>query len=116
MCCDYGFRSNSGRLYQEGYGKIPDSMWHLVSHSDSGSSSSMSHVSGNIASNSWVAPTTLAATTAAAANAASSSSSSSAAAAAAGVVDGFGHLWVQAMLLRTVLLLMNVILLSLAAF
>uniref|UniRef100_A0A383VUK8 Ubiquinol oxidase n=1 Tax=Tetradesmus obliquus TaxID=3088 RepID=A0A383VUK8_TETOB len=30
MCCDYGFRSNSGRLYQEGYGKIPHSMWHLA--------------------------------------------------------------------------------------
>jgi ubiquinol oxidase len=31
MCCDYGFRSNSGRLYQQGYGQIPDSAWTLVS-------------------------------------------------------------------------------------
>lgn len=31
MCCDYGFRSNSGRLYQEGYGQIPRSAWNLVS-------------------------------------------------------------------------------------
>lgn len=32
MCCDYGFRSNSGRMYQEGYGQIPDSAFKLVSH------------------------------------------------------------------------------------
>lgn len=31
MCCDYGFRSNSGRMYQEGYGQIPDSAFKLVS-------------------------------------------------------------------------------------
>eukprot|EP00878_Enallax_costatus_P033326 GHUV01036742.1.p1 GENE.GHUV01036742.1~~GHUV01036742.1.p1 ORF type:complete len:233 (+),score=62.78 GHUV01036742.1:393-1091(+) len=30
MCCDYGFRSNSGRLYQEGYGQIPGSAWDLA--------------------------------------------------------------------------------------
>eukprot|EP00879_Flechtneria_rotunda_P018613 GHRR01019531.1.p1 GENE.GHRR01019531.1~~GHRR01019531.1.p1 ORF type:complete len:370 (+),score=88.15 GHRR01019531.1:229-1338(+) len=30
MCCDYGFRSNSGRLYQEGYGQIPLSAWELA--------------------------------------------------------------------------------------
>lgn len=30
MCCDYGFRSNAGRLYQEGYGQIPKSAWGLV--------------------------------------------------------------------------------------
>eukprot|EP00775_Hariotina_reticulata_P006705 gene6705-6926_t len=30
MCCDYGFRSSSGRLYQEGYGQIPKSAWDLA--------------------------------------------------------------------------------------
>jgi hypothetical protein len=42
MCCDYGFRSNSGRLYQEGYGKIPLSMWHLVRQQQQPNSSSSS--------------------------------------------------------------------------
>lgn len=30
MCCDYGFRSNSGRMYQQGYGQIPKSAWSLA--------------------------------------------------------------------------------------
>ncbi len=31
MCADYGFRSGSGRLYQEGYGEVPKDVWQLVS-------------------------------------------------------------------------------------
>jgi hypothetical protein len=30
MCCDYGFRSGQGRLYQAGYGQIPASAWELA--------------------------------------------------------------------------------------
>lgn len=30
MCADYGFRCGTGRLYQEGYGKMPKSVWKLA--------------------------------------------------------------------------------------
>ena len=30
MCADYGFRSGSGRLYQEHYGETPKGVWDLV--------------------------------------------------------------------------------------
>ncbi len=30
MCCDYGFRSGFGRLYQEGYGEVPKNVFELV--------------------------------------------------------------------------------------
>jgi hypothetical protein len=30
MCCDYGFRTGAGRMYQDKYGQIPKSAWHLV--------------------------------------------------------------------------------------
>ncbi|PNW85119.1 hypothetical protein CHLRE_03g172500v5 [Chlamydomonas reinhardtii] len=30
MCADYGFRSGSGRLYQEGYGEVPKDVWQLA--------------------------------------------------------------------------------------
>lgn len=30
MCADYGFRSGSGRLYQEFYGEVPKDVWQLV--------------------------------------------------------------------------------------
>lgn len=32
LCADYGFRSGSGRLYQEDYGEVPKSAGELVSH------------------------------------------------------------------------------------
>lgn len=31
MCCDYGFRTSSGRMYMQGYGQIPTNAWELVS-------------------------------------------------------------------------------------
>ncbi|GMH39800.1 hypothetical protein BSKO_07698 [Bryopsis sp. KO-2023] len=30
MCCDYGFRSGVGRMYQDRYGEIPDNVWGLA--------------------------------------------------------------------------------------
>jgi hypothetical protein len=30
MCCDYGFRTGAGRMYQAKYGQIPKNAWHLV--------------------------------------------------------------------------------------
>ncbi|KAG2495749.1 hypothetical protein HYH03_006346 [Edaphochlamys debaryana] len=30
MCADYGFRSGSGRLYQESYGEVPKDVWQLA--------------------------------------------------------------------------------------
>ena len=30
MCCDYGFRSGFGRLYQGGDGEIPKNLFELV--------------------------------------------------------------------------------------
>ncbi|KXZ56602.1 hypothetical protein GPECTOR_1g541 [Gonium pectorale] len=30
MCADYGFRSGSGRLYQESYGEVPSDVWQLA--------------------------------------------------------------------------------------
>lgn len=29
MCCDYGFRSGTGRMYQDGFGEIPMNAWEL---------------------------------------------------------------------------------------
>lgn len=31
MCCDYGFRTGSGRLYQDMYGEVPDNVFAMVS-------------------------------------------------------------------------------------
>lgn len=31
MCCDYGFRAGSGRLYQEKYGEVPGNVFEMVS-------------------------------------------------------------------------------------
>lgn len=33
QCCDYGFRTGSGRLYQEMYGEVPDNVFAMVSES-----------------------------------------------------------------------------------
>eukprot|EP00803_Ostreobium_quekettii_P005253 evm.model.scf_13EXC.9 EVM.evm.TU.scf_13EXC.9 scf_13EXC:133518-136722(-) len=30
MCCDYGFRSGTGRMYQDGYRAVPKSAWDLA--------------------------------------------------------------------------------------
>jgi hypothetical protein len=30
MACDYGFRSGSGRLYEEQYGEVPGGIFQLV--------------------------------------------------------------------------------------
>lgn len=30
MCCDYGFRTGSGRLYQDAYGEVPDNVFAMV--------------------------------------------------------------------------------------
>lgn len=30
MCCDYGFRTGSGRLYQEAYGEVPANVFVMV--------------------------------------------------------------------------------------
>jgi hypothetical protein len=31
MCCDYGFRTGSGRLYQDAYGEVPADVFTMVS-------------------------------------------------------------------------------------
>lgn len=31
MCCDYGFRSGSGRLYEDHYGEVPNNVFKIVS-------------------------------------------------------------------------------------
>jgi len=36
MCCDYGFRTGSGRLYQDMYGEVPDNVFAIVSVGGSG--------------------------------------------------------------------------------
>lgn len=33
QCCDYGFRTGSGRLYQDMYGEVPDNVFAMVSES-----------------------------------------------------------------------------------
>jgi hypothetical protein len=31
MCCDFGFRTGSARLYQEQYGEVPSNIFQIVS-------------------------------------------------------------------------------------